>query len=245
MRNPLLHIVLLLAFLLSSGMATAEIVHLKSGGKMVGTIVFQNEEVVVIKDASGARFQYLMTDVDHISAAEEAEEKNDMKVVAYNPHKVAVSIQLAGGLAPMPQLQTGGCFQADLVIGTAKLLDKHILLGGGFGYHATFLGGKAYSFLPIQLRAEVPFIEGKHTPLMAAGVGYGIAATKGVKGGLFAGIDLGWMYRPNEKHAIFLGLYSTFQNAQLTITETIDGQDYTSHAARNICNAGIKLGLYF
>ena len=36
----------------------AEVLVLQSGAEVQGTIVFQNEEVVIIKTPSGARYQY-------------------------------------------------------------------------------------------------------------------------------------------------------------------------------------------
>ncbi|MCI5682038.1 MAG: hypothetical protein MR293_08735, partial [Bacteroidales bacterium] len=43
--------------------AQAEVLTLRTGAIVVGTIVFENEEVVVLKDASGARYQYPREDV--------------------------------------------------------------------------------------------------------------------------------------------------------------------------------------
>ena len=43
---------------------SAEVVRLKSGKTIEGTILFQNDEVIVIRDASGARFQYPKSEIE-------------------------------------------------------------------------------------------------------------------------------------------------------------------------------------
>jgi len=246
MKTRFCKIFVVLAALLCAVQMDAEVILLKSGVKVSGTIVFRNDEVVVFKDASGSRYQYLMSDIESIQEDETEEVlMEEVEVVSYGRKKVAVSLQLAGGGAVVPRNMTGGSFSGDLVIGSANLLGKQILLGGAIGYHAQFLGGKTYSFLPLQLRAEVPMLQGKHMPLLGMGVGYGIALNKNVKGGLFAGLDFGWKYQFSRKNAIYLGVFSSFQGAKLQVTEIQDEKEYTSLQNRSLVDMGLKFGLYF
>lgn len=224
----------------------AEVILLKSGVKVSGTIVFRNEEVVVFKDASGSRYQYLLSDVESIQEDETEEVlMEEVEVISYGQKKVAVSLQLAGGGAIVPRNMAGGCFSGDLVIGTANLLGKQILLGGAVGYHAKFLDGRIYSFLPIQLRAEVPMLQGKHMPLLGLGLGYGVSLNKDVKGGLYAGFDLGWKYQFNRKNAIYLGAFTSFEQARLLVTEIQEDKEYSALQNRSLVDVGLKFGLYF
>ena len=55
--------------------AHAETIVLRTGARVQGTIVFQNEEVVIIRNAEGARFQYPKADVLEILADDTVQEE--------------------------------------------------------------------------------------------------------------------------------------------------------------------------
>ena len=50
--------------------AHAETLLLHTGARVKGTIVFQNEEVIIIRNADGARFQYPRAEIEAILADE-------------------------------------------------------------------------------------------------------------------------------------------------------------------------------
>lgn len=223
--------------------AQAEVVKLRSGALIRGIIIFQNEEVVVLKDASGARFQYLMSDVEAVLDDEKEEAEMPLETPK-TTKKVTVGLLLSGGIAALPHYAAGGNFGADLTVGTANLLNRKIFLGGSVGYHMQSLMGTTYSFLPIQLRAGMPFMEGKNAPTASAAIGYGISANKGVKGGLAADIDFGWRHEMTQGRALFLGVYGHFQMAELTLKETINSAEYIGIQNRTFCGVGARLAIY-
>ena len=59
--------------------ARAETLILRTGARVQGEILLQNEEVVIIRDASGARFQYPRAEVVEIIATEEAQEEKPIE----------------------------------------------------------------------------------------------------------------------------------------------------------------------
>lgn len=256
-----LHICLLWAFLLCSLAAQAEIIRLKSGKTVQGTIIFRNEEVVVFKDQSGARFQYLMTDIESIASDDELDEEVILEEVEVPVHKAGftLSFQLHAGAASLacrqdePHSTIGGksmgaTFGGDLCMGARGISAiPNTFIGGGVGYHACSMGSHTLSFLPIQFRAEALLCKNpdKHAPMAGLSLGYGVALNKSMKGGLYAGIDLGWHYRFTPKNALFIGAFATFQNAQMTIEETIANITYSSKTNRNICGFGAKAAIYF
>jgi len=242
-----------LMVLLLSQVASAEVVRLKSGAQIRGSIVFQNEQVLVIKKVDGSRFQYLQTDVAEVLKDEDVPEEKVEEKPQEKAKKVTASLQLAGGIAALPgtavegsEKAVGANVQADMIVGTANLLDKRILVGGGLGYHMNYLGGTAYSFLPIQARVEAPLMQTKHAPMLGVGLGYGISVTKSLKGGAFADMSIGWRYQMNEKRAIALSLYGSFQQATLSNhTDVIDGANFTTEkAGRAFVNTGIRFAVY-
>lgn len=252
MRNCVRNILSVITLVLIAQIASAEVVRLKSGELIRGSIVFQNEQVLVIKKTDGSRFQYLQTDVKEVLKDEEIAEEPQEEQKQEKEKNVTASLQFAGGMTFLPgnsagsDMQKGGAVSADLTVGTNDLLKKGILLGGGLGYHMHYAGGKAYSFLPIQLRAEAPLTEGKHAPLLSIGVGYGIGLQKSAKGGAFADIAFGWRYQMSNARALSLSLFSNFQQTKIqNHTDVIDGATFVSPmAGRAFVDFGIRFAVY-
>ena len=226
-----------------------EVVRLKAGGSVTGDIVFQNDEVVVVRDSNGARFQYLMSEVEGIYSEEQTVEQEERQ--AASGHKVTVAVSVGGGGAVVPGEQSGGALLADVAIGTRQVFGKPLFLGGAFGYHALFMHDAAgvehgtYSFLALRFRAEVPLTATKHAPVLGIGIGYGISAVKQVKGGLFSELQTGWRGTTKSDKAVALTVFADFQRAKLTNTEYIDDVPYQSTGFRTFIAFGAKAGVYF
>ena len=238
-------------FCVSLACAHAETLLLRTGARVKGTIVFQNEEVVIIRDAEGARFQYPRADVQEILSDETEENGNTQSAEAADEQEITASkkasilLEVAGGAAVIPSEAAGGAVSADLLVGSHHIGDKHIFIGGGLGYHGLFLGQEKYNFLPIQAVLRMPMIETKHAPVFGFGLGYGIALSKDYLGGIYAGIDLGYRCQLNPKTAIAIVAFASFQQAQMKVTTVIEDQEYTNKSGRNIVATGLKLALYF
>ena len=248
MRN---RIVIGVLFCMMCVCAHAETILLRTGARVSGTIIFQNEEVVVIRDASGARFQYPRNDVEAVlsdAEAAESEAKNEAEVpedLEMPNKKASILIELAGGAGLIPNEKTGGAASVDLLIGSHHIKDKHLFVGGGVGYHALFLGGDSYHFLPIQAALRMPMTEAKHAPVFGVGIGYGIALSTNYAGGLYAGLDLGYRCQLNPRSAIGVVGYTQFQQARVSVAEVIEGETFTHQVGRYLVSAGIKLAFYF
>lgn len=148
---PLRRLILPL-FILCAIAVQADVVVLQSGKEIQGTILVQNEEVVIIKTASGSRFQYPIGEVKTIrkdgSANQGDAVSNDSpapqsdrgeaggeKASPSSVKKVSVAIELAGGAASKPEDdKTYGNLSANLLVGSHDLLNRGIFLGGSVGY---------------------------------------------------------------------------------------------------------------
>lgn len=229
----------------------ADIVVLRSGKSVEGEIILHNEEVVIVRDVSGMRHQYPSSEVVRVSTQAESTSAS-ATVEAENTtreKKVSFSLEVAGGGACVPKDCCGGNFSLDLLLGSFQIADKHIFLGGGLGYRAIF-AGKTYSYLPLEAVVRVPMLEGKHAPYAGAALGYGFAANKAYKGGLSAGIDLGYRYASSAKSALLVALYASFQQTQLATTETIEypdlpPQEFNQFAGRSWVLFGLKAAVQF
>lgn len=242
-------ILLILLFCITFVCAHAETLVLHTGTRVQGTIVFQNEEVVIIRNAEGARFQYPRADVAEIiteessATSETTTEADDTEIKTSK--KASILLELAGGAAMIPGEAAGGGFSADLLVGSHHIGDKHIFVGGGLGYHGLFIGAEKYNFLPIQAALRMPLMESKHAPVFGAALGYGIALSKDYLGGIYADLDFGYRCQLNPRTALAIVAYAQFQQATITNTIIIEGDGFTHKATRNLITSGLKLALYF
>ena len=228
----------------------AETILLRTGARVQGTIVFQNEEVVIIRNAEGARFQYPKSDVAEILADDVEMPEVQNKEITDEPEiktskKASILLEIAAGGAAVPNQTMGAAVSADLLVGSHHLGDRHIFVGGGLGYHGLFVGSEKFNFLPIQAVIRMPFTETKHAPVFGMGVGYGIALSKNYVGGLYAGVDLGYRYQLNPKTALGAVFYTQFQQATVKVTETVEESSFTNNTGRSLIAFGAKFTFYF
>lgn len=237
----------LAALLLCTIGIQAEVLILRTGAQVQGTVVFQNEEVIVFKDASGARFQYPRADVLTVSSEENlvVEKQESSSVISTSAKKVSVLLELAGGATVVPADTVGGHFGANLLVGSHNMLGKRIFLGGGVGYLGEFMGNRQYAFLPIQLAVRVPFLQQKHSPIAGVSLGYGVALSKDYLGGLYAGANLGYCYQISSKSALYVAADVQFQQAKIDVRESIEDNIFTNHTGRSFVHTGIRLGFFF
>ena len=228
--------------------AHSETLILRTGARVKGEILFQNEEVVIIRNAEGARFQYPRAEVQEILMVDPVEEEvvvEEKKDEIGTSKKVSVSLELGGGAACIPNSAVGGGFSVDFLVGSHHIGQRHIFLGAGLGYHGMFIGEEKYNFLPIQLALRLPLLEQKHAPVFGMSLGYGIALSKDYKGGIYAGLDFGYRYQINEKTALAVVASAQFQQAKIGATEIVDGNTFTNFTGRYLVSPELKLVLLF
>ncbi len=243
-HHTLQRLVCLAFFLLSIATLSAAVqITLTSGQVIVGDILFENEEVVVLKTTEGVRYQYPRSDIAEIGEVAAQQVAEEKKTVA--SRKVGLMLQVAGGGAFLPKQATGGFVSVDLKIGASNMMQKRIFLGGAVGYHAFILGGNKYGFVPLQVCAEIPFTLKQNAPYIGMGVGYGIAVNGVKKGGLFTSLEIGWRRQINTNTAFALALYSEYQQGMFSVSEEIDGTIYTQQAYRSLSTVGLKAGIHF
>ena len=239
---------ILILFCITCVCTHAETLLLRTGARVKGTVVFQNEEVVVLRDAEGARFQYPRADIeavvdDEAPEAKQEEQKNEDGDIQ-TTKKATILLELAGGAAFVPS-QAGGSVSADLLVGSHHIGARHIFAGAGIGYHGVFVAGEQYNFLPVQAALRMPFTEQKHAPVFGLSLGYGIALSKNYTGGIYAGLDVGYRCQLNERTALALVAFAHFQQASVSTVTVIEDIEYTQKSGRNIVTSGLKFALYF
>ena len=228
--------------------AHAETLILRTGARVKGDILFQNEEVVVLRNAEGARFQYPRAEIQEILTVDPVEEEvvvEEQKDEIKTAKKVSVSLELGGGVACIPNSAVGGGFSVDFLVGSHHIGQRHLFLGAGLGYHGMFIGAEKYNFLPVQVALRLPLLEQKHAPVFGMALGYGIALSKTYKGGLYASIDFGYRYQINEKSALAVVASAQFQQAKIAATEIVEGNTFTNYTGRYLVSPELKLVFMF
>lgn len=245
------HLYIAILFCLCSLCAHAETLLLRTGARVKGEIVFQNEEVVVLRDPeTGARSQYPRSDIAEIRTVDEVEKEEVGQQQEELPEikttkKASILLELAGGAAIQPGEPVGGGFSVDLLAGSHHIGNRHLFIGAGLGYHGVFFNGENYNFLPLQAALRMPMLEQKHAPVFGVAVGYGIALSKDYLGGLYAGLDIGYRCQLNPKSALSVTAFTQFQQAILPLTETIGEDAFVNNVGRNLLTCGLKLTLSF
>lgn len=230
----------------------ASVITLRSGQQIKGEVVVSNDEVVIVKNSAGARFQYPAAEVVSITDEEvETEQKEAEAPKADKPQgkRMTFLIALTGGGAVVPQDHAGGHIGGELMIGSRYIGRKEIFLGGGIGVHGMFVDGKTYTFLPLQIALKVPFLEGKHSPVFGANIGYGFGVSRNCSGGIYSALELGYRYAFSTRSSLLVAARTQFQQAKIDAVETItdDGvsADYVSRIGRSFVTIGVHLALTF
>ena len=225
----------------------AEVVLLRSGQVIKGEILLNNEEVVILRQKDGLRYQYPQTEV--VSITEDSQIVADIDTTAVERAKVVdVGLSVYGGAAFVPHKGIGGTTDVQAMVGSHNLLNQRIFLGGSFGYRGVFVGEDTYSWIPVQLVLQTPIaISGsiEHKPLIGACFGYAFALNKEYQGGLCAGLDVGMLFCLNDRSSLSLSLTAQWQQAHIHVVETINKVEYTNFVGCNIVGLGIKFGLRF
>ena len=234
---------IMLVCLLALMCAHAETIVLRTGARVKGEVVLQNDEVLIIRDAEGARFQFPAADVQEIlpedsEAAESQEDGAAEEPEIKTSKKASILLELAAGLTA----SVNAAYSADLLVGTHHIGNRHIFIGGGLGYHGTSDG---HNFLPVQAALRMPFIEAKHAPAFGISLGYGIALSKDYIGGIYTGVDFGYRCQLNPKTSIGVVAFAQFQQAKMYVVQTVQGADFVNYVGRNVFSYGLKFTLYF
>ena len=238
----------ILTLLISSVLVSqAAVITLTSGKKIVGEVLINNADVVIVRDNEGARFQYPAAEVvsvveDETSEEQETPQQEEKK--SQGGKKVTFLLDWGGGGAFVPHDDNGGFFGGELLIGSRYIGQKSIFLGGGLNVECMFMPNATYVFLPLEVALKVPFLEGKHSPFVGVNLGYGFGV-KNCKGGIYTSAEVGWRYVINPRANMYVSLRVQFQQATVTGTTTIDQITFNDNSGRNFVIFGSQFGISF
>ena len=225
-------------------MMMAEVVVLNSGQRIQGEITLLNEDVVIIKKKDGTRYQYPRSEVQSIEEDPTITTTTTLESTTTN-RKVAVRVQAHGGVVYLPNKGWGGQIGADLILGSKKIGNTPMLVGGSVGFRTKLLPEQNYTFIPIQAVVSMPLIPKLHAPHICMSLGYGCSTNKATKGGICLSASAGWTYQVNSNLALLLSACAEWQNTHTEITEIINNQEYKNIVGCNFITIGATIGIQF
>lgn len=252
MKYRLIVILLLLWVALSAQSITKDKVTLKTGDVFIGNIVLQNDEIVMLTDLKGVRYQFPVAEIKSIEKIEERAAGSDtMNVSSY---KQAVQGNVCG------LLELSGAFgsadnrfsyrpmgQASLTFGSRQISGKSIFVGAGVGYLAVAESESQdlVSFVPLYVRLKSVFTQKETAPYAFVDAGYSFALNTEFKGGLYAKTGVGFQYNAMSKTSFYWGVFAEVQGFSARLTETQNSIPYSFYGNTSAIMAGLNIGLQF
>ena len=228
----------------------AEVVVLRSGKTVKGEVLLNNDEVVILRQKDGSRYQFPKQDVVAIRAEERPQQATATARPA-SEKKVACHLSMAGGTTYTPN-GWGGFVNPMVFISTHHLQDRPIAIGGSIGYHGVFVGQNTYSWIPLQATLRYPIgvslsdaATRRDRPMLGASIGYAIATNEECAGGICAAMEIGWWRSINPKSSLWLALTAQCLQTRLQVTEHINGNDYQNVRGCTLISLGITIGIQF
>ena len=223
----------------------AELVVLRSGKTVKGEILLHNEEVVIIRQKDGSRFQFPMQEVLSISAELPPKRQSSTNRTAEDK-KVACHFAVAGGTAYTPN-GWGGFINPTVFVGTHTLRNLPIAVGGTIGYHGVFAQGNTYSWIPLQASIHLsPTVNSQlSTVNCQLSIGYAFALSQDYTGGICAGMEIGWSHAIGNTSSIFVALNAQSLQTRMQVVETVNGNSYRNFRGCTLVSLGMKLGIQF
>ena len=220
-------------------------IRLKTGEVYRGEVMHKTDDVVIFRTADG-RFQYPMEQVESIEAVEEQVAAGEVKKVAVKEKKVGIDIELMGGVGSISRDdaekgKAGGLVGGMIGVGACRLAGRDLFLGGVVGWDSYIVGGKTHSFIPLAVRFMIPLTTNKLAPMVGGSVGYGFRASKSMRGGLYANLDVGIYYKINEKNSLAVSLSAKLQQGGIEVIENIGENSYTGQYTRLFWAIGPKV----
>ena len=236
----------------------AELVVLRSGKTVKGEILLHNEEVVIIRQKDGSRFQFPMQEVLSISAELPPKRLSSTNRTAEDK-KVACHFAVAGGTAYTPN-GWGGFINPTVFVGTHTLRNLPIAVGGTIGYHGVFAQGNTYSWIPLQASIYLSPISNRPSPIAhrqspiahrpspiacRLSIGYACALSQDYTGGICAGMEIGWSHAIGNTSSILVALNAQSLQTRMQVVETVNGNSYRNFRGCTLVSLGMKLGIQF
>lgn len=248
---------LLLSFVSCTGLfsqndTTTVRVVLKSGSVYTGEVILKNEEVLMLKDLNGARFQFQIKEIKSISE----QSPDDKNITEQNPSNQGVpetdfcSIVETGicSSSARKSFENEYFAQISISFGNKKTLGKNLFTGLGAGYLFCLGNNPPAKPTLIPVFTKAVLTTGKKPNALHLGIesGYAFSTNDACKGGPFTSISTGITFRLNDKTALYTSVYGAVYSIKSDLTEVSPTTgSFTYYGSTTMNSIGLKAGIRF
>ncbi len=219
---------------------------LKTGAVFVGEVVLKNDELIMLKDNSGARFQFALPEIDKIESAN-SEPINTTKQAPLGTTQndnFCGQFELSfGNASARKAFDAASAPQVGLTFGNRKTFGKDLYVGIGAGYF--WIADANLGLIPATVKIQTYTSKNRTSPFVGFESGYAFSATKNYSGGPFAKISLGINHRLNYKSAIYAGVSAAVYSISGQLTESTQNGIFSFYGSTTINALGLKVGFQF
>ena len=249
-HTPFLLVCLML--LISIRVAAQDVGHtvnitLQGGRSVSGEVVMQNADIVILRDlTTGTRYQCLRNQI--LNVEEQTLTQNVETAQVKKPSQVVLLMQVAGGVTRTAIRHAALRIDADLMVGHGNVFQRNIFVGGGVGFtNVTLNGNRSWQFITLMAMTKLPLSQRRHAPYIGMHAGWAFAVGQkpyDLRGGLRAGLDVGYRWKMNSRSAFSLSLVGDMlQHRVNAAAMTIDNVDYIYDATRMAFGLGLRVGV--
>ena len=235
--------------ILAQEKAVTSKVTLKTGTVFVGEIIVKNNEVVMLKDSTGARFQFQPSEVVLVETFVPSKTDSDLQQSSTEPNaplntNFSARFEIVSAAVSMQNEDNAKLLtQFLLSFGNKKVLGKDIYVGLGAGFLT--VNNSNINLLPIYLKVQATTNKNRTSPFWGVESGYTFSVNNYFKGGAYTSVSAGVNYKVNYKTSIYAGVFGAVYSIKGRLTESITEGTYAYEGIASLKTAGLKLGLQF
>jgi len=244
------NLILLFMSLLSCGLfsqesSTLSKITLKSGAVFVGEVILKNDELIMLKDNTGARFQFAMPEIEKIEAATTLPTNSSKQVnIKTTNGNFCAHFELSlGNASARKAFSMALAPQVGLTFGNRKSFGKDLYIGIGTGYY--WIADANLGLISAAFKIQTYTSKNRTSPFVGFESGYAFSATKNQGGGPFAKISFGINHRLNFKSAIYAGVSAAVYSISGKLSESTENGIFTYDGVTTINTLGLKVGFQF
>jgi len=246
MKNYFLFFLFVFSFLIANAQESITKITLKSGAFFQGEVILKNEELIMLKDNTGARFQFALSEIEKTETVttEVANTTKPTFVAAVPNDKFCGQFELSfGNTSARKAFEFKPITQVALAFGNRKSFGKDLFVGLGVGYFR--IGDVNLSLIPATFKIQTYTSKNRTSPFVGFESGYAFSTSKNVTGGLFAKISAGINHRLNSKSSIYAGISAAVYSLSSRLTETTQNGIYAFDGATTVNALTLKVGFQF
>lgn len=221
---------------------------LTSGDTFIGEIIFQNEEILIIRTTEGARYQFQLSQVKHqekFDASVQNITQND-NVLYESNFRLMPSVTASINTAKF-RFDQALSTDVSLAIGAHNFSGKNWFVGGGIGLFSLFdpTSTKTENFLPLFVRSQANFKNQPNGMFWGIDVGYQFSLNDAYEGGLMSKVALGYSREISNRAQFLISFSTALRNVNTQLSEPQNNINYTYTGNTNLIGLGLNVGLMF